>query len=93
MLGLDYAGVDLIEGKDGEWYVLEVNPTAGFKGLFEATGRSAAPHIARLAIERAGGAVDDQKVDELSSSLDDSVPDCKPRVARTSPPAADRPQS
>ena len=35
--------------------MLEVNPTAGFKGFFEATGRSPAPHIARHAIERAGG--------------------------------------
>ncbi|MFB6167995.1 MAG: RimK/LysX family protein [Haloferacaceae archaeon] len=87
VLGLDYAGVDLIEGTDGEWYVLEVNPTAGFKGLFEATGRSAAPHIARLAIERGGGEVDEAAVEELSASLDDSVPDCKPRVERTGPPA------
>jgi RimK family alpha-L-glutamate ligase len=86
VLGLDYAGVDLIEGSDGEWYVLEVNPTAGFKGLFEATGRSAAPHIARLAIERVGGEVDERTVEELSASLDDSVPDCKPRVDRPDPP-------
>ncbi len=85
VLGLDYAGVDLIEGKDGEWYVLEVNPTAGFKGLFEATGRSPAPHIARLAIERVGVDVDDRRVEELSASLDDSVPDCKPRVDRPGP--------
>ena len=85
VLGLDYAGVDLIEGADGEWYVLEVNPTAGFKGLFEATGRSPAPHIARLAIERIGGEVDARKVKELSSSLDDSVPDCKPRVTHSRP--------
>jgi RimK family alpha-L-glutamate ligase len=88
VLGLDYAGVDLIEGKDGEWYVLEVNPTAGFKGLFEATGRSAAPHIAKLAIERVGGEVDDRMVEELSASLDDSVPECKPRVDRPDPSGA-----
>jgi len=31
VMDLDYAGVDLVEGYDG-WYVLEVNPTAGFKG-------------------------------------------------------------
>ncbi|TKX82906.1 30S ribosomal protein S6--L-glutamate ligase, partial [Halorubrum sp. SS5] len=46
VMGLDYAGVDLVEGYDG-WYVLEVNPTAGFKGLFEATGTSPAPYIAK----------------------------------------------
>jgi RimK family alpha-L-glutamate ligase len=77
VIGLDYAGVDLIEGEDG-WYVLEVNPTAGFKGLYRATGRSPAPHIARLAVERAGGTVDDDRVRELTATLDDSTPSCKP---------------
>ena len=76
-VGLDYAGVDLMEGADG-WYVLEVNPTAGFKGLFEATGRSPAPYIAKRAIERAGGTVDDERVREIAGFLDDSVPACKP---------------
>jgi len=78
-LGLDVAGVDLLLD-DGTWYVLEVNVTAGFKGLFEATGVSAAPHIAELAIERAGGRVDPDAVTGLASTLDDSVPDCKPAV-------------
>ena len=78
VIDLDYAGVDLIEGHDG-WYVLEVNPTAGFKGLFKATGRSAAPYIAQLAIERAGGIVDEAQVEDLTRTLDDSVPACKPR--------------
>ncbi|MFB6298239.1 MAG: aspartyl protease family protein [Salinirussus sp.] len=77
VLGLDLAGVDLMIA-DGEWYVLEVNATAGFKGLFDATGLSAAPHIARLAVERAGGGVDDSAVRTLESTLDDSVPECKP---------------
>ncbi|QPV62607.1 ATP-dependent zinc protease [Halosimplex litoreum] len=76
-VGLDYAGVDLMEGEDG-WYVLEVNPTAGFKGLFDATGTSPAPYIAQRAIERAGGSVDRDRVEELSGLLDDSVPACKP---------------
>jgi len=84
VIGLDYAGVDLVEGEGG-WYVLEVNPTAGFKGMFEATGISPAPHIAKLAIETAGGTVDDERVAELSKTLDDSVPDCKPSVPRTDP--------
>lgn len=77
-LGLDYAGVDMVEGRDG-WYVLEVNPTAGFRGLFRATGRSPAPYIAQYAIEQAGYEVDAEAVDELSRTLDDSVPVCKPR--------------
>jgi RimK family alpha-L-glutamate ligase len=75
-LDLDVAGVDLID--DGDWKVLEVNATAGFKGLFEATGISAAPYIACLAIERAGGTADTDAVAELASTLDDSVPECKP---------------
>lgn len=72
---LDCAGVDLIEGEDG-WFVLEVNPTAGFRGLFRATGRSPAPAIVRLAIERAGGSVDDSLVETLTSTLDSSTPSC-----------------
>ncbi|MFT4891881.1 MAG: RimK family alpha-L-glutamate ligase [Halobacteriales archaeon] len=83
VLGLDLAGVDLMP-VDGEWYVLEVNATAGFKGLFSATGVSAAPHIARLAIGRAGGQVDDSQVVDLEPTLDDSVPDCKPPVVEES---------
>ncbi|AHG03917.1 alpha-L-glutamate ligase [Halobacterium sp. DL1] len=72
-IGLDYAGVDLVEGTDG-WHLLEVNPTAGFKGLFKATGISPAPHIAKLAIETAGGSVDDDEVERLARTLDDSTP-------------------
>jgi RimK family alpha-L-glutamate ligase len=78
VLGLDYAGVDLVEGHEG-WFVLEVNPTAGFKGLYEATNKSPAPYIAKLAIERAGGTVDDERVEGLSSTLDDSRPKSMPR--------------
>ncbi|MFC3959840.1 RimK family alpha-L-glutamate ligase [Halovivax cerinus] len=76
-VGLDYAGVDVVESEDG-WYVLEVNPTAGFKGLFEATGVSPAPYIAKLAIERVGGEVDDEDVERLARTLDDSRPSFLP---------------
>jgi RimK family alpha-L-glutamate ligase len=76
-LGLDVAGVDLFP-TDGECYVLEVNATAGFKGLFEATGESAAPYIAGAAVERGGGTVPDGAVADLADDLDDSVPACKP---------------
>ena len=79
VLDLDYAGVDLL-CRDGTWYVLEVNVTAGFKGLFEATGVSPAPYIAALAIERVGGDVDADRVASLATVLDDSVPDCKPSI-------------
>lgn len=78
-VGLDYAGVDLIGGDD-EWFVLEVNPTAGFKGLFEASGISPAPFIARAAIERGGGSVASARVQELSGTLDDSQPRGSPKV-------------
>jgi RimK family alpha-L-glutamate ligase len=78
VVGLDYAGVDIVQGEDG-YYVLEVNPTAGFRGLYKATGRSPAPHIAALAIERAGGDIDRERVHELSANLDDSRPACMPK--------------
>jgi RimK family alpha-L-glutamate ligase len=84
VMNLDYAGVDLIEGDDG-WFVLEVNPTAGFKGLFKATGVSPAPYIAQLAIEEAGGSVDDGAVEQLSERLDDSRPSCAPKRSGRSP--------
>ena len=71
-------GVDIVQGEDG-YCVLEVNPTAGFRGLFEATGRSPAPAIVELAVERVGGEVDEARVRELSSNLDDSRPACMPR--------------
>ncbi|ELZ23964.1 RimK family alpha-L-glutamate ligase [Natrinema limicola] len=80
IVDLDYAGVDLVEG-DGGWFVLEVNPTAGFKGLYEATQVSPAPYIAKLAIERAGGEVDDDRVHDLSNVLDDSRPTAQPTEA------------
>ncbi|QLD87225.1 RimK family alpha-L-glutamate ligase [Natronomonas halophila] len=78
VIGLDYAGVDIVQGEDG-YYVLEVNPTAGFRGLYKATGRSPAPHIAALAIERAGGDVERERVRELTANLDDSRPACMPK--------------
>lgn len=83
VVGLDYAGVDLIEDSDG-WYVLEVNPTAGFRGLYRASGISPAPFIARQAIDLAGGAVDQDRVRELSATLDDSKPACTPSPEPTS---------
>lgn len=83
-VGLDYAGVDLIS--DGEdWYVLEVNPTAGFRGLFEATGVCPAPYIVQLAVERLGESVDEGAVADLANRLDDSRPACTPRTKRISP--------
>jgi RimK family alpha-L-glutamate ligase len=84
VMDLDYVGVDLIEGDDG-WFVLEVNPTAGFKGLFKATGVSPAPYIAQLAIEAAGGSVDEDTVVQLADRLDDSRPSCAPKPTSRNP--------
>jgi len=84
-VGLDYAGVDIVQSDDG-YYVLEVNPTAGFRGLFKASGVSPAPYIARLAIERAGGSVDEEEVERLSDRLDDSRPACTPKKKSTEEP-------
>src|SRR5699024_3927189 len=64
---------------------LEMNPTAGFKGLYEATGTSPAPYIAKLAIESVGGSVDDQRVRDLAATLDDSRPTSMPRPERSTP--------
>jgi len=86
-VGLDYAGVDLVEGADG-WHLLEVNPTAGFKGLFEATGVSPAPYIAKLAIETAGGEVADADVERVAATLDDSTPEDAARAPSSSAAAS-----
>jgi RimK family alpha-L-glutamate ligase len=37
-VGAEYAGVDLLTGRDGRTYVLEVNGIPGWRGLQEATG-------------------------------------------------------
>ena len=44
-VGADYAGVDLLAGKDGRVYVLEVNGIPGWKGLQEATGLNVAGEL------------------------------------------------
>lgn len=76
-LDLDVAGVDVISA-DGDPFVLEVNATAGFKGLFEATRHSPAPHIARLAIEAADGDVDADAFATQEARLSDERPACAP---------------
>lgn len=43
-IGADYSGVDLIEGADGAYYVLEVNEFPGF-------GRPTTVHLARYVVE------------------------------------------
>ena len=44
-VGADYAGVDLVTGRDGTTYVLEVNGIPGWKGLQEASGLDVAGRL------------------------------------------------
>lgn len=53
-LGLDVAGVDLLE-HEGRWVVLEVNACPGLSAIEAATGRDVAGAMAELAMARAQG--------------------------------------
>jgi ribosomal protein S6--L-glutamate ligase len=53
VMGLDIAGVDLIEGPEGH-LVIEVNSAPGFEGFERATGINVAAEILRYARFRAG---------------------------------------
>lgn len=68
-LGLDAAGVDLIQDPHGNWHVLEVNAPAGFKGLHEATGVNVAAYIAATAIRRGGATVSPDRVAAVATDL------------------------
>ncbi|HVS35305.1 MAG TPA: RimK family alpha-L-glutamate ligase [Gemmataceae bacterium] len=47
-LGAPMAGVDLLPGPDGEWYVLEVNAVPGWRALAPATGVDVAAAVVRF---------------------------------------------
>jgi RimK family alpha-L-glutamate ligase len=47
VLGADAAGVDLLRGPAGEWYVLEVNAVPGWRALSPVTGVDVAKEIVR----------------------------------------------
>jgi RimK family alpha-L-glutamate ligase len=47
----DYAGVDLLQGRDGRVYVLEVNGIPGWEGLQRATGVDVAGAVVDHAVE------------------------------------------
>ncbi|MEM4139400.1 MAG: ATP-grasp domain-containing protein, partial [Sulfolobaceae archaeon] len=51
VLGLDYAGIDIIESKEG-YMVLEVNAAPLWKGLMSATGVNPAKYIIELLVSR-----------------------------------------
>ena len=47
-LGAPAAGVDLLPGPDGEWYVLEVNAVPGWRALAPVTGVDVATALVRF---------------------------------------------
>lgn len=73
-MGLDYAGVDLMQHENGRWFILEINPTAGFKGLFSATGVNPAPYMVDMALQRVGEKADRDTIQEVSKSLETTFP-------------------
>jgi RimK family alpha-L-glutamate ligase len=52
VVGADYAGVDLLPGRDGIVYVLEVNGIPGWRGLHSATGIDVAGAIVETLLAR-----------------------------------------
>lgn len=52
VLGADAAGVDLLRGPAGEWYVLEVNAVPGWRALAPVTGVDVAREIVRHIAEK-----------------------------------------
>ncbi len=52
VLGLDYAGIDVADTKDG-YRILETNPTLSWQGFKKATGINPAKHIVREIIRKA----------------------------------------
>jgi len=53
-VGAAYAGVDLLPGRDGRVYVLEVNGIPGWEGLQRATGIDVAGALVEFAMQQAG---------------------------------------
>lgn len=51
VMGTEAAGVDLIQGPAGEWYVLEVNAVPGWRALAPVTGVDIAAALVRNAAE------------------------------------------
>jgi ribosomal protein S6--L-glutamate ligase len=50
-LGATMAGVDLLPGPDGDWYVIEVNAVPGWRALAPVTGIDVAAAIVRHLVE------------------------------------------
>ena len=52
-IGLDYAGVDLMQAEDGKTYVIEVNSIPGWRGLLKITKENIPGRIVDHVLERA----------------------------------------
>jgi ribosomal protein S6--L-glutamate ligase len=48
VVGAPVAGVDLLPGRDGEWYVLEVNAVPGWRALAPVAGIDVAAAVVRF---------------------------------------------
>lgn len=55
LIGLDFAGVDILFGENEEPLVCEVNSNAHFKNIYDCTGINAAEAIIKHIISRIGG--------------------------------------
>ena len=65
ILGLDYAGVDLLFGKNGETLVCEVNSNAHFKNIYDCTGVNAADAILVHIINKLEAYIQDKRYASL----------------------------
>lgn len=52
ILKADYAGIDILPGDDGNYYLIEVNTIPGWRGLKKATGFDAAGHLADYVLKK-----------------------------------------
>ena len=53
-VGAEAAGVDLLKGEDGRYYVIEVNGCPGWQGLKAVTGVDIAGELAEYVLKKAG---------------------------------------
>ena len=51
IIGLDYAGVDLMRAEDGRVYVLEINSIPGWRGLEKISGRKIAKQVIEYVLQ------------------------------------------
>ena len=51
-VGAPVAGVDLLPGPSGEWYVIEVNAVPGWRALAPVTGVDVAAEMVRFLVDK-----------------------------------------